>query len=399
LKELATKVSLIYWTDAMTIDGHSKTLIDQFFSAITTIQSAYLESSFTYLAIRRSEGFTLITGRVTFNNAPTKIPLTHFQSANIRAGHYTFAELKTDPRKFIETISSGKIATPAGELLFPPDPMGHHDVYYQPFHQQGLQNQNRIDVLSILGAPNDETNRMVHHDWEVRASPRPYDGVQELIGEYQTGLPRSDRVAIEVVAPNVAVFDFSSAIGGTKAQLIARVAKNGNPDLFTLGYRVLSQGKVHSRGTIPGSNFKWSDTDEYRIGKTELKVPNAAVIQCIARYADIAEHHGWAVDPNTVQNPRRAVYETFDKNLDFLREVIGREGRVRARDLEAVVGWLLWMLGFSVANLGGTDRTQDAADLLVTTPAGQVAVIEVTTGQRKTSCRVYTNARRLCDGH
>ena len=41
------------------------------------------------------------------------------------------------------------------------------------------------------------------------------------------------------------------------------------------------------------------------------------------------------------------------------------------------------MLGFSVANLGGTERTQDASDLLVTTPYGHVAVVEVTMGLLK----------------
>jgi hypothetical protein len=235
----------------------------------------------------------------------------------------------------------------------------------------------------MLGADVDHSTPTVVYDWEVRAAPEPYDGIQELIGEYQTGFPRNDRIVMEFVAPNVAAFDLSSSISGTKARLNALLTTNGNPELFELGYRILSQNKVHARGTIAGRAFTWTDTEEIRRGTTELDVPNAAVIQGIARYCDIAEHHGWAVDPSTVQNPKRAVYETFDKNLEFLTEVIHREGRGRARDLEAVVGWLLWMLGYSPANLGGTERTQDAADLLVSTPSGQIAIVEVTTGLLK----------------
>jgi len=42
------------------------------------------------------------------------------------------------------------------------------------------------------------------------------------------------------------------------------------------------------------------------------------------------------------------------------------------------------MLGFSVAHLGGTQRTQDAADLIATTPHGHFAIIECTTGTLRT---------------
>jgi len=41
------------------------------------------------------------------------------------------------------------------------------------------------------------------------------------------------------------------------------------------------------------------------------------------------------------------------------------------------------MLGFSVAHLGSTRRTQDAVDLIATTPNGHFAVIECTTGLLK----------------
>jgi hypothetical protein len=41
------------------------------------------------------------------------------------------------------------------------------------------------------------------------------------------------------------------------------------------------------------------------------------------------------------------------------------------------------MLGFSVAHLGSTPRTQDAVDLIATTPNGHFAVIECTTGLLK----------------
>jgi hypothetical protein len=108
-------------------------------------------------------------------------------------------------------------------------------------------------------------------------------------------------------------------------------------------------------------------------------------VNCAASYTGVAQSHWWLTDPSRLQNSRRAAYETFDSKLESLREIISKALRKgeEARDLEAAISWLLWMLGFSVAQLGGTRRTQDAADLIATAPSGHFAVIECTTGLLK----------------
>jgi hypothetical protein len=118
----------------------------------------------------------------------------------------------------------------------------------------------------------------------------------------------------------------------------------------------------------------------------DIDVPNAAVIQCFVSYSGIAQHFGWVSDPTTMQNPKRAVYNIFDANLEILNDFISKSGGKgrNARDLESGIAWLLWMLGFSVAHLGGTERAQEAADLIATTAKGDFVVIECTTGLLKT---------------
>ena len=120
-------------------------------------------------------------------------------------------------------------------------------------------------------------------------------------------------------------------------------------------------------------------------GVAEIDIPQGAVLHCVAIYDGIAQQFGWLSDPATVQNSRRTVYEAFDSNLETLKEIIGRtQGRgMEARDLESAVAWLLWMLGFGVAHLGGTRRTQDAVDLVAVAPNGHLAVLECTTGVLK----------------
>jgi hypothetical protein len=131
--------------------------------------------------------------------------------------------------------------------------------------------------------------------------------------------------------------------------------------------------------------MQWGPRDQFQYGWIEVEVPPGAVLHSVASYRGIAQTHYWVADPSTVPNARRAVYELVDNQLESLNEVLTRsEYRGRdARELETGVAWLLWMLGFSVAHLGRSPRTQDAADLVATTPAGHFVIIECTTGLLK----------------
>lgn len=129
-----------------------------------------------------------------------------------------------------------------------------------------------------------------------------------------------------------------------------------------------------------GSWNRW-----YASGSTKIQVPRAAVVQAYASYSGIVYHQGWIADPSMAQNPRRASYEAFDRELASIADFLAKQpGKGNARDLESGVAWLLWMLGFSVTNLGQTPKLQEAPDLIATTPQGHFAVIECTTGPLKT---------------
>jgi len=365
----------------MPIASHATKAVQDFLAAIRPLRPAYSDPTFSYLAVRTVQGWLLLKGQLSLNLAPSKVPFNHFTSENVRAGHCHLSDIAGSPEEFLQIIEGGKIRVGTEDLLFPPGQNGTHGAYFQPLHPAGLQNQNRLNVLGIVGSENAEVNRTLHLDWEVRAAATPYDGLQDLASEFQVGIVRTDAISIEVAAYNVAAFDLTSAISGTKAKVGLRLAKGAKFDDASLGYRVLSQGKVTARGLIPGKDFKWSESADHRQGWAQIEVPPAAVVHGIANYAGVAQHQGWAIDPDAVQNPLRAVYETFDKALRFLQEVLNRETKSgNSRDLEAVLGWLLWMLGFGVANLGGTAKTQDAPDLLCTTPSGNLLIVEVTTG-------------------
>jgi hypothetical protein len=369
----------------MTILSQQQTFIDDFFRAIEPLHRANKNpSSFSYLAVKHGKEFYLVQGALVFNTSPSKTPFSHFRSDNIRAGNYRLSELKLDVRGVVTALLSGQLPTPDGNLLFPCNEAGNFGATYEPFHQEGIKAQSRFDVLTILGGSQASYIHQPFFDWELRAAPTPYEGLQELAFDYKIGQLRGV-VSVEVIAFNVAAVDFTSAVSGSNAKLAVFLVHGLSTENVTLGYRVFTQGRVESRSMLKGSAMQWTQTADHQYGTVDIDVPNAAVIQCFVSYCGIAQHFGWVSDPKAMQNPKRAVYNIFDDNLEILNNVLskaGGKGR-NARDLESGVAWLLWMLGFSVAHLGGTDLTQEAVDLIATTPKGDFAVIECTTGLLK----------------
>lgn len=371
----------------MTLAPHFLEQVKEFFDYASQLHKENQnDQTFSYIAVKRDSYFFLIKGAVVYNTRLSKTPLTHFQSDRVRSGTYTLSELRLDPRGLIEALISGELSTPHGVLRFHPNDAGNYAATRDPFHQDGIKAQARLDFLTVLGGPLENLlAEKASLDWELRASPTPYDNLEELAFQYSVGPLRTTACA-EVLCLNVAVFDFGSTLSRSEAKLAVLLAKGLSRQQLTLGYRLFDQGRVRLRSAIKGSEMAWTETIEHQRGETAIDIPNAAVLQCFVSYGGIAQHFGWVSDPSSAQNPKRAVYELFDQQLGILKEFLSKSGGKNrdARDLETAIAWLFWMLGFSVAHLGSTGRTQDAADLIVTTPIGHFAVVECTTGLLKT---------------
>jgi hypothetical protein len=65
-----------------------------------------------------------------------------------------------------------------------------------------------------------------------------------------------------------------------------------------------------------------------------------------------------------------------------------------------VISWLLWLLGFSVSQVGNTSRTADAVDIVATTPSGNFVLVECTIGLLRADhklANLYERTQRLRD--
>ena len=356
--------------------------IEKFFSAIRSVVPAYRHQSFIYAAVKSNGEHTILKAAVVLGAQPFPFPNVQVELENLRAGHYRLKEdLKVAPVGLIEQALAGRIETPHGDLLFPPDPDKGYGATYDPFHSIGNQSGERRDVLVISGAklPSVEQTAL---EWELRAAPTPYAGLHEILAVYDLGA-LGEHSTLEVIPFGVAFVDSASRVDGTKASISVRLAEGLSIERLTLGYRVVGAGsRVEQRSALKGTQLKWSAADGVQVGTTELTVPGAAVVDCTVSYDGIARQHWWIGDPSNPQNPRRAAYEVEDPKLEILREFIEGSGRQPQADFELAVAWLLWMLGFSPAHLGSCRRLE-SADILVATPQQHLAVVECTTGLLK----------------
>jgi hypothetical protein len=152
-----------------------------------------------------------------------------------------------------------------------------------------------------------------------------------------------------------------------------------------VGFREFKDRRLIKRSHIAGISFDWKEEEGFLFGNASFNVSGAAALQCFCSYGGKFQHLFWFADPSTAQNTKRVAYEIIDPKLSNLRQYIKKDDfkSKDARDVEAYVSWLLWMLGFSAAHFGNVANSQDAVDIVATTPVGHFVLVECTTGLLK----------------
>ncbi|MGO8100445.1 hypothetical protein AB9F46_08520 [Rhizobium leguminosarum] len=369
--------------------------VEAFLKAIGDLECQLEHVTFNYCTIRQGDKDILLHGRLFFQAGNPLEPYTHFTSASVRAGQYHIKELELTASALIEAILCGKLHCPHGDVYFPED-QGGFSSSFAPLHAEGLSSRNRISVLAVAGAPRSLVMDHELIDWELRGAETPYSSLQELLWGYRLGVPQ-DRITFEAIIQTPLQVDFSCTVHGQEADVGVLLSKGLSRELASFGFRVIgSDGIVVERGMIRGDALAWDETETRQRGRSILGVPHGSIVECFASYAGAVQHFGFIADPTNVQNDRRSVYESFDPGLGTLREFLFRPVAkgVQARDFEAAVSWLLWMLGFNVATLGFFPKTQEAPDLLVKSPSGHYLVVECTMGMLRAENKLATVVRR-----
>jgi hypothetical protein len=318
------------------------------------------------------------------------------------AAHVPLTDLGGDAEAVLAKIIAGTLKTAHGNLRLLPDDGGRCRTHFTPFHHEGLRAQNRLNVLTVNGIRAESLVRQPDLDWELNAAETPFDSLTDLMLEFRLGGHTPDTTRIEVIADTVSIIHFGSVLSGTKARIGIRLANGLDRTKASLGYIVLDGHRATQRSRVCGSAMKWNERDGLRYGETEIDVLSGGIVHAFVSYAGIAQHHYWLGDPERMPNPHRTAFEAFDNQLELIKLIFEKaEGRgFQARDLEAAIAWLLWMNGFLVVHLGGTQSVQvPGPDIIAMTPqTGHFAVIECTTkhlGSDKKLPDLVANAEKL----
>jgi len=371
--------------DDMALPEHDQKNVDAFFAAVKALEPAFKYDSFSYIAVKHEGAFILLQAALQRHVAKPALPYTVFSTEHVRAGNCLLKDIGQSPRQFVEALFAGSVKVHGAELKFPGDYSNARSTYFSPFWAPALQGQSRANTLQISGAQQATFIRQPMLDWELRAATTPYDNIQELMNEFQLGtLQGSGAVHVLVIAHTAAMINGASGVNDDSADIGIRLAHDLKKKDAAIGIRMLTPGSPIKRMQIAGKDLKWAKTPECNLGTMRIQVPKASILQCFAIYGGDTQSYYWVSDPATTHNARRTALHAYDPRLDKLRDILIRDSYrgSDARDFEVGISWLVWLLGFSAAHLSAT-KTSDAPDIIVSSPNGNIAVVECTTGLLK----------------
>lgn len=339
------------------------------------------------VALRVGGENVVISARLTFASPTAVLVKKNFESASVTARAWAIPDIAA-AELLVSEFASGSVKFGGEQFSFPSADASEINVEVEPFHQ-GAGTQTRLCVLTMRGRP---TGGLVDNqklDWELKAASPPYLSFQELLLDYGVPVPQGFGIFETFQALPIVVDNQRSRLHGSTASISLKVERGIDPGDVQLGVVAIKTGETAYRQNIPGTSLNWEDDGQFSVGSIQCDVPAGRAIQAIASLRGTAFHYWWVLDPLQIPNTRKAVYEVVDSDLSILRDfMIASGSKGSARDLESAVAWLLWMLGFSVAHLGTSTKTQDAVDILATTPSGNFALVECTTGVISTDKKV-----------
>lgn len=383
---------------AFFIVKHMREAVEEFLAEIGSLARAYDTPIFCFVAIRKPDGYHIAQARLHLDSLPDFVPKPVFETADVLAGQFVIDGGPEAVRTFLLDFATGRIVVGGLDLIF--DHPSGVNTTVDRFHEEGLREQRSLPILTTRGDSQIGYAVQPDTDWQLRAAEVPYDNLYELANDYRTGFVDGSSVAIFAAVPGRAgVVIYASPVHGTVATPTVRINRHLNPQEVSLGLRVVHNDVVVERRSIAGKDIRWEPLDSLLQGTVVISVPDGSSIQCILRYQGKALHFGHLYDQERTPNIRRTVLQAFDPNLEAIGKLLfvepGKSKPGKSSDMERGVAWLLWLLGFSVLDLGVSNQTSDAVDIVAISPSGVFLLIECTTGVLKSESKLASLAARF----
>lgn len=366
-------------------------ILDQPFSNFDALVSqwsdAYPCATISYIGLKTAEGSHLLFGRILLEPTRGGIDDTmfRFETEHLMAARFVLDTTPTIIKNFVDKAKKGEIQAVEGTASLQLHADGNLSTYFSPIHHPFISDGPRLPTLRVSGTSRHNlTTRVVDQrvlDWELKAAETPFDNLDELLS--QCGLPAQmqmgDSTTLEIVAKSPVLISDASAITGGDALIECRLAVSLDNEKLRLGYKILHKESIE-RKSVSGSVLDWRQDGDIRIGTHRVPVGSASLLQGFVSYAGVSHHQWWVTDPQKRLNPRLAIHQVFDEDLDLLRRMVLKPETDKPYVFENAVSTLFSLLGFAVSNYGRIPKLQKGPDIIAISPTGHVSVIECTVG-------------------
>jgi hypothetical protein len=216
----------------------------------------------------------------------------------------------------------------------------------------------------------------IREDNALRAGQPPFDGVVELAQAVRLSDTRLSHqrpsITIRVSTP-VDLLLNNLVLSENRLQLSFIAHTKFDRKKFAVAARGHPGEAMSTRKQIARSVRWQASKQSFREGKLDVELKNSESAIVMVTYAGQLVRRQWVIDPDRATNTRLAAMHSFDKELKQLRQALFES--TDSVKFEQGVAALLFLLGFAPSPVLETQ----APDLLVTTPAGALAVVECTT--------------------
>jgi len=215
----------------------------------------------------------------------------------------------------------------------------------------------------------------VRNDQELRQINPPFDGMADLSSWLQLSDKRGSGQANGInmrVNPPAGVAIDESCLESNRLQLKLDLHPKFDPTSVHLAIREFPGKGIETRKQV-GNLIVWQpEQNSLRKGVLDLTLSNADSVQTMLVVGNRTVLRRWFFDSGKAVNSRYVATQLFDKDLKQLRRSL-----VDATDsvaFERGVASLFFLLGFSPA----LQLESASPDILITTPGGQIVLVECT---------------------
>ena len=354
---------------------------------LSSCDGAYSCAVVSYVGFKTTESQRLLFGRVLLepNRAIVNDTVFRFETEHLVAARFVCGAATDDIGSFLEKAGNGEIRTIDGAACLTLQVDGNLSSFFSPIHHPFVSEGPRLPSLRVSGVSRHNLLMSVADprilDWELKAAETPFDNLDELLS--QCGLPTQmqmgDSTALEIVAKSPTMIAGTSVIKESNAVIECHLAAGLDVTKLRLGYKVFHKDVV-SRASASGSALTWRQEGDIQIGIHKMSVGDALLVQAFLSYAGVSHHQWWVSDPQKQLNPRHAIHQIFDEDLELLRRMLLKPETDKPYVFENAVSTLFNLLGFSVSNYGRIPKLQKGPDIIAISQTGHVGVIECTVG-------------------